>query len=76
MKQFTKEEIEQKIREARGNKLEIEGIYYVDEKNSWTYSVDTFTLAVLMSDVKNGNIHDIYYFKCTKLHGLESRKIC
>ena len=76
MAKFTKSEIEQKIREARGNKLKLEGIYYIDEHDSYTYSVDTFTLAMLMADVKNGNIHDIYYFKCTKLHGLESRKIC
>ena len=76
MKQFTREEIEEKIVEARGNKLKLEGIYYIDEHDSWTYSIDTFTLAMLMADVKNNNIHDIYYFKCTKLHGLESRKIC
>lgn len=73
MPKFTKSEIENKIIE-KGEKLE--GVLYFDiEQDSYSYSIDKYTLAMLMKDVLNGTLKDMYYFKCTKSGKLTQQKV-
>jgi hypothetical protein len=75
---FTRSEIEAKIVEkVEKEGKTIEGVFY--ECNfcggGWQYTIDTYSLALLMADVKNGNMWNVYYFKCTKKKGLEWHRV-
>lgn len=73
MPKFTKSEIEEKIVEQ---KKSLEGVIYFDKDDeSYTYSVDKYTLAHLLKYAKDDRINDIIYFKCTKSGKLTTIRI-
>ena len=73
MPKFTKSEIEEKIVEQ---KKSLEGVIYYDKDDeSYTFSVDKYTLAHLMKRAMDDRIKDIIYFKCTKSGKLTTTRI-
>ena len=73
MPKFTKSEIEEKIVEQ---KKSLEGVIYYDKDDeSYTFSVDKYTLAHLMKWAMDDRIKDIIYFKCTKSGKLTTTRI-